>query len=196
MSQQLPLYHKNTRPKRGGTTNGSFKLKEAHLMMFLFLTFSLAWCVLIVYMPVSQTTDTGFEATYQKFIHRSLESSPSDDIAAPPKISLPHKPDGGPIKLVRATTPTLMVTSATTTQSNSPVQQTISTSMNGITNNQYDSSNAVERREKVKEVCTCIYIQYIHHKYNVHMYILLNLFQCFFLLYFHLGTPMVHFLCH
>ena len=47
-------------------------------------------------MPQTQTIDSGFEATYQKFIHRSLEEVRTTDIADtdgenvdPPKLNVP-----------------------------------------------------------------------------------------------------------
>ncbi len=64
--------------------------------MVVFLTFTLAWCILVMYMPDHQTTDTGFEATYNKFIHRTLEEVHSTDNAdpggnqpLPPKLNAP-----------------------------------------------------------------------------------------------------------
>ena len=69
----LPSYHKNGRtfgPNGKGAIRG-LKFREIHLLIFLFVTFSFAWCLLVLYMPEMQTTDTSFEATYKKFIHRS-----------------------------------------------------------------------------------------------------------------------------
>ena len=69
----LQSYHKNGRtfgPNGKGAIRG-LKFREIHLLIFLFMTFSFAWCLLVLYMPEMQTTDTSFEATYKKFIHRS-----------------------------------------------------------------------------------------------------------------------------
>ena len=69
----LPSYYKNGRtfgPNGKGAIRG-LKFREIHLLIFLFVTFSFAWCLLVLYMPEMQTTDTSFEATYKKFIHRS-----------------------------------------------------------------------------------------------------------------------------
>lgn len=172
---QLPLYHKNTKYKRSSSAGGSFKLSEAHLLMFLFLTFTLAWCVLVVYMPESQTSDTGFEATYQKFIHRSLESSPSEDIPAPPKILLPDDPQSNP---VHVTTPTSKKTPETvkTPLTDSPTLSTSST--NREPDLGMSDQVTIKRREKVKEVQRSVYTCTLLRNYNfitIHMYMYMYL---------------------
>ena len=162
MSQLLPTHYKHggTLNNQGRKINLPLRLREAHLLLFLFLTFSLAWCVLVVYMPETQTSDTGFEATYQKFIHRSLDSIETENkqstLATLTGGNSNH--DMGPPKIFRppsvnqtsnSRTPRMFPSVSTGVAIKGPPQPQDSS------NDQNMNSDEVNlgRKEKVKEVC-------------------------------------------
>lgn len=112
--------------------------------MFLFLTFSLAWFVLILYMPETQTLDTGFDATYDKFHRKSPNglkplSFPNKEEESYPDIDNPRPP--------------ALVTMDTEREKNPPQSFTDPPVIvtKGGDNGAYSTSQ--QRQEKVRDVC-------------------------------------------
>ena len=147
---QLPLYHRNDRVS-GANRRGEFRFGEAHLLMFLFLTFSLAWFVLVLYMPDAQTLDTGFEATYNKFHRKSPNglkplSFPKEDDDRNPSFTHHDQDSDNP-------RPPL-VTVDTESKGNPPQSLTDPPAVivtNDEDNGEYNT--AQERQAKVRDVC-------------------------------------------